>query len=67
MHFFFYQGDFTFEFPSKGDQGESVGVLICKQNLILTLALSSKNRFISRTLGGDGSRHSQANQPDAGR
>lgn len=48
---FFYQIDFHFELPPKGDQGGSVGVLICKQNLILILAVSSKNRFISRAFG----------------
>lgn len=43
---FFYKGDFTFESPPEDDQGRSVGVLTCKQNLSLSLGISSKDRFM---------------------
>lgn len=44
--FFFYQGDFTFESSPEGDERGSVGVLTCKQNLTLSLGISSEGRFI---------------------
>lgn len=42
----FLLADFTFESPPEGDQKGSVGVLICKQNLTLILAILNKSGFI---------------------